>query len=313
MGEEEMTVGVEGKQNVAGQEHEKRTNSPAGLRHQIRDYAKVVGFTLLIALFLKFFVIEAYRIPTASMEHTLYAGDFLLVNKFIYGAKTPRYIPLTEIPLPFYTLPALSKPVRGDIVIFESPVWREDPSNGITNFVKRCIALPGDTVRIVGGSVFVNGRRVLLPPQAKQEKRIPSPPGFVDSRIYPKGAPFSADEYGPIVIPYAGQVAKLSDSKVDSWIQLIEREGHSVRVEDDTVFVDGNSSTSYTVGNNYYFMMGDNRRNSFDSRFWGFVPERLIIGKAMIVYWSWDQSAPNESFLSRLGAIRWSRIGSIIR
>ena len=273
------------------------TSAPAGLAHEIREYAKIAGFTLLVALFLRFFVIEAYRIPTASMEQTLYVGDFLLVNKFVYGARTPRYVPLTDVPLPSFTLPALKRPDRGDVVVFESPAWKEDPSNGITNFVKRCVGLPGDTVQIVHGFLSVNGKRVPLPPGAKQRKWIPSSPGYADPRIYPRGAPFSADEYGPVVVPWAGRVVTLSSHTIDSWSQLIGREGHTVNVKNDVVLIDGNPSQSYTVGENYYFMMGDNRSNSLDSRFWGFVPEHLIIGKAMLVYWSWDQTASSDSFL----------------
>src|SRR5262245_760528 len=97
---------------------QEQTNDRTGLKDAVREYARIAAVTLLFALFLKFFVIEAFRIPTTSMEQTLYVGDFLLVNKFIYGAKTPRYLPLTGIPLPSLTLPALKNPDRGDVVVF---------------------------------------------------------------------------------------------------------------------------------------------------------------------------------------------------
>src|SRR5512135_1048617 len=111
-----------------------------------RAALEIVALTLLAALFLKFFIVEAYRIPTSSMENTLMAGDFVLVNKFIYGARTPRYIPFTWIRLPHVQLPAVYPPRRGDIVVFEFPENNADRSpHEAVNYVKRCIALPGDT------------------------------------------------------------------------------------------------------------------------------------------------------------------------
>ena len=283
-----------------------------GVKSKVLEYSKVVGFTVIVAIFLKFFVVEAYRIPTSSMEDTLFAGDFVLVNKFIYGARTPRYLPLTRIPLPTLGLPGLSLPTRGDVVVFESPVTKTNPADELTNYVKRCVALPGDTVLIESGNVSVSGRKQPVPSGAKREKRIPYPSGYVDARIYPRGAQFNADDYGPVVVPSAGMTVPLSSATIDTWRELIEREGHTVRVKNGDVFVDDILSTEYTIGHDYYFMMGDNRRNSLDSRFWGFVPKELIIGKAMIIYWSWDQEKAREPFFSRLAAVHWDRIGTII-
>jgi len=281
--------------------------------HQIRDYAKILAITLLVALFLKFLVIEAFRIPTASMENTLYIGDFVLVNKFIYGAKTPAYLPFTQTPVPFMTLPGLTDPARGDIIIFESPVWKDDPSSTIVYYVKRCVGLPGDTLRIVDQVLSVNGSILPMPSNAKNEKWIPPSGRHADPRIYPKGAPFTAENYGPVIVPWSGRVVELSIETIDEWRTPVEREGHMLRVENDSVLIDGIPSESYTVEKDYYFMMGDNRRNSLDSRFWGFVPEDLIIGKAMIVYWSWDELGKQVSLADWFHAIRWDRIGRIVK
>jgi signal peptidase I len=284
-----------------------------GLFGGLADLAKILGITLAVAFFLKFFIIEAYRIPSASMEETLYAGDFLLVNKFIYGAKSPRYIPLTDIALPYFTLPALSSPSRGDVVVFESPVWRKEPGDGVVNYVKRCIGLPGDTVKISRGVVTVNSRIQPFPPRGKQEKVIPYPPGYADLRLFPRGSSFTQDDYGPVVVPHAGEEVRLSPENIDLWREVIQGEGHTLSVEGGDIRIDGRPATTYVVEQQYYFMMGDNRRNSLDSRFWGFLPEDLIIGRALLIYWSWDESLRATSLPGRLSSIRWDRIGTFVQ
>ncbi len=278
-----------------------------------REYAKILLYTMGIALFLKFFIIEAYRIPTGSMEETLFAGDFLFVNKFVYGARTPRYLPFTQIPLPFLTMPALDSPERGDVVVFESPVWKKGEGSRIVNYVKRCVALPGDTLEIRNGIVFANGNRLPFPELSKRGKMIPYPEGYTDPRMYPPGAPFNAADYGPLLIPRLGQQIPLNPESLELWRELIKREGHTVKVSHPTVLIDDQPSETYTVEHDYYFMMGDNRENSLDSRFWGFVPDDLIIGKAMILYWSWDESGGDLSLFERLNAVRWNRIGTVVQ
>ena len=264
---------------------------------------RILIYTVCFAIFLKFFVIEAYRIPTDSMEETLFAGDFLLVNKFVYGARTPRHIPFTTIALPSFSLPALMAPARGDVVIFESPVWKRKPEEGIVNYVKRCVALPGDTLEIRNHVVFVNGERLAFPAKGRKGKMIPLPGGYQDPRMYPPGAPFNASEYGPLLVPRAGHEVTLDPETLELWRELIRREGHTVAVQYPLVLIDGAPSKTYRVENNYYFMLGDNRENSLDSRFWGFVPEQLIIGKAMMLYWSTNEPS---------GDVRWDRIGMVV-
>jgi signal peptidase I len=283
------------------------------LKTDLVEYARIMAYTLLVAVLLKVFVIDAYHIPTGSMENTIRAGDFLLVNKFVYGAKSPRRFPFTDISVPFFSLPSLKRPERGDVVVFESPVRTNNSGRNVPIYVKRCVGLPGDTIRILEGVLYVNGMPLPLPASARREKHIPLPSGYVDGRIFPRGAPFSADNYGPLVVPYQGMTVRTSVSTLEMWGDFIRNEGHQVGVLGDRVIIDGSPVNQYIVGRNYYFMMGDNRNNSLDSRFLGFVPEELIVGKAMLIYWSWDEGAGQESLLGRLTAIRWNRIGSLVQ
>ena len=279
------------------------------------DYLVTIGATLLIALFLKAFVIEAFRIPSASMENTLRIGDFLFVNKFLYGATTPQHLPFTGIAIPHLRLPGLTSPKRGDVIVFEYPGDRDEVRSapGI-NYVKRCIALPGDTLLIQDKVVFINGREFLLPSNARispQSEFLPNEPYPL---IFPKGSPFNPDYYGPVLVPFRGMELQLSPRTIEGWLTFIEREGHSVSEEGDSaILIDGVPSSEYTVERDYLFMMGDNRDNSLDSRYWGFVPEENVVGKAMFVYWSWDTSIPLTSVADKFAAIRWSRIGTLVR
>lgn len=180
---------------------------------------------LVLALVIKTSVVEAYKIPTGSMEDTLLVGDFLLANKFIYGV---------EIPLVGWRLPAFREPQPGDIVIFIFP------GDGITKYIKRCVAKPGDTVVVKNKELFVNGKRFEDPQFSKFTNISPDGQQLVQPRG--PGGKSSPDNFGPYVVP-----------------------------------------------RNNYFMMGDNRDNSYDSRFWGTVRREAILGEAMVVHWSWDE------------------------
>ncbi len=188
---------------------------------------------VLIALFVRTFVIQAFKIPSGSMEPTLLVGDYLLVNKFIYGVR----IPFTET-----KLFELKKPQRGDVIVFVFPL---DPSK---DFIKRVIGTEGEKVEIIDGRLYIN------------DKPIPDPWGHFE-RIGSRAYRESVENFGPVVVPK------------------------------DSLFV-----------------MGDNRNNSEDSRFWGFLHVNAVLGKALIMYFSWDRNAPNLLHL-----IRWSRIGRVIR
>lgn len=195
----------------------------------IREYAEAIIIALILALFIRTFVVQAFKIPSGSMLPTLKIGDHLLVNKFIYGIKNPVngtvLVPVSEIE-------------RKDIIVFEYPV---DPSK---DFIKRVVGLPGDKIQINDKKLFVNDKRFQV--EAAE---------FLDSRVIP-GDLSPRDNYGPVTVPEKS-----------------------------------------------LFVMGDNRDNSHDSRFWGFVDYKEVKGRAFILYWSWD----SDEF-----SPRWSRIGDII-
>ncbi len=295
--------------------YEEQTTREKPPAKRFNDYAATVAATLLLAFFLKIFVVEAFRIPSASMENTLRIGDFLFVNKFIYGAVSPKYIPFTNVEIPHIRLPALVHPRRGDVIVFEYPGDRDEAKpDGNINFIKRCIAVPGDTLLIRNKTVFVNGREFLLPAHAPKTAPSDFLPQESMNMIFPKGSSFNPDYYGPIVVPFKGMVVDISNGSIKQWQTFIEREHHRVGTnQSGMVSVDGVTATQYIVERDYLFVMGDNRDNSLDSRFWGFVPQENIVGKAMFVYWSWDSSIPVSSVAEKFSAIRWSRIGTLIR
>lgn len=240
-----------------------------------KDLFIVLFATLLFAAGLKSCIVDAYKIPSASMEPSLLPGDFLLVNKFIYGARTPRK--LLYVPLPVVQFPALQSVQRGQVIVFEFP-GEPDETIVIRNLfmVKRCVGLPGDTVAILNGSVIINGARTDF-------------------------FPIAAQEFAPVVVPKKGMVYSVNAESLPQLRVFILREGSTVEEREGKVFINGAESSIYTVKRDYYFVLGDNINNSADSRTWGFVPDEHIVGKAMLVYWSRSEES-----------IRWDRIGSII-
>ncbi len=179
-----------------------------------REYAEAAAIAVLLALFIRTFVVQAFKIPSGSMEPTLLVGDHILVNKFIYGVKIP-FIRKTIIPV--------SDPQREDVLVFIYPV---DKSK---DFIKRVIGLPGDTIEMIGSRLYINGQPF------RDEHAF-----YADARERTSTNPGNPNRIGPITVP-PGQ----------------------------------------------FFVMGDNRDHSYDSRFWGFVPSEDIKGKAFIIYWSW--------------------------
>ena len=201
----------------------KRADSAGSTRRSlIREYAEILLVSAALAFFIRTFVVQAFQIPSGSMEDTLLVGDFLLANKFVYGA----HVPFTQVRLPW-----LARPKRGDIIVFRAPHQDKD-------FIKRVVGVGGDTIELKDNRLLVNGEMQNEP--------------FVAMKG--DAPPFA--NFGPQRVPKG-----------------------------------------------YLFMMGDNRNNSQDSRYWGVLDERLIKGKAMILYWSWDK----ERHTPRLG-----RIGRII-
>ena len=230
------------------------SNKKSGLGEIVSSVLVAIGLALLI----RTGVVQAFYIPSGSMEDTLLVGDYLLANKFVYGA--PIDVPLTNISL--FRLPALRDPQPGDIVIFRSPVDEE------RDLIKRCVAIGGQEVQIVDKVLYIDGEPFEDPPLAK----------YTDRRYYPSVAN-ARDNFGP-----------------------------------------------YTVPDGHFFMMGDNRDNSADSRYWRAVPKELIKGKAMSIYWSWapDTRGPYYTGIASLpavaanffwrlpGRVRYGRLGDVI-
>ena len=273
-----------------------------------KEYFDALIFAAVVAIFLKIFFVEAYRIPTGSMENTLLVGDFLLVNKFVYGATTPRNIPFSDKRIPYLRFPDFKEPKRGDVVVFDFPGNRDEvQSPEVVNYIKRLIGEPGDTLHIINRIVYVNGQVFPNPPDSKFISS-PQNSNIVNPRIFPKGSGWNEDNYGPIRIPKEDDIIKLDSSNIDMWRMFITREGHNVQVLPNSgIVIDGTASSEYKVQQDYFFMMGDNRHNSLESRFWGFVPEDHIVGKAFFIWLSLDKNA------NLLHKIRWSRFFNLIR
>jgi signal peptidase I len=252
------------------------------------------------------------------MEATILVGDFVLVNKFIYGSSSPKYIPFTEIELPFFRLPAIREPRAKDIVVFEYPGDRDQlraTELGV-NYVKRCIGTPGDTIEIKDKVIFVNGKEFWRPPHIKYYKGNnvsylkPKPADYADPRIFPKGMRWNEDNYGPLVIPRKGLTIPLNIYNIEQWQTIIDREygERVVDIKNGAVTINDIPVSSYKFKKDYYFMMGDNRDDSADSRFWGFVSRDMIVGQAFITLFSWDRNIPFSQLFKLLGSVRLDRV-----
>jgi signal peptidase I len=301
---------------MAKEEQEmQRKKNEAPKKQSVKDFLKDAVFVLVSFFFLNSFVLASFEVPTGSMENEIMAGDFLFVNKFIYGGTTPRTIPFTNVHIPWFRLPAFRHVRHNDVIVFEFPGQRDEiRSPEFMFYLKRAMALNGDTVQVINRVVHVNGKPAPIPRNMKFNNYNIMPPGLADPRIFPKGMPYNEDNWGPVVVPSKGQVVQLSLNNLDQWRTFIGREGHAVRLDEQgRIVIDGAPTTSYVVEHNYLFGMGDNRDNSLDGRFWGFIPEENIVGTPMVVYWSWDPDEPFLNFVEKLGSIRFGRIGTLIR
>jgi signal peptidase I len=268
---------------------------------RIKSLIKILLWALLLAIILKSFFIEAYRIPTTSMEKTLLAGDFIFVNKSAYSISTPRHIPILGTRIKSFDLVAFSKPSRGDVIVFEFPEHREGNKIKTANYVKRVIGLPGDTVEIINDVVYVNGRTFLEDNRHLGKKKRVT---ITDKKIFSTKNHWDGKNYGPVIVPWKGLSVEVNYKNIDIIGPLIDREYEKkvVSVEGSVINIEGKPVRTYTFMQDHYFVMGDNRKISMDSRHWGFIPENLIIGKAEIIYWSID---PN---LSAIKSLRFGRL-----
>jgi len=236
----------------------------------IREFLEQALITVIMALFLMTFIAQAVAVPTGSMQNTINIGDHLFVNKFIFGKPTSflgRLLPTREIK-------------RGDIIVFKLP---EDPK---TNYVKRVIGLPGETVQVKGRRVLINGKEY---PEERALVRLTGP----------------QDPELPIV--------KVEPKPQGAWYRVyydVERssDGDEFEINDGVKF---GVSEPIKVPEGKYFVLGDSRDNSRDSRYWGFVPRENIFARALYVHLSFDQRA--EGLLNKLASIRWRRLGTAVK
>lgn len=284
------------------------------LNQKVLAFLKEFGIVFGAFLVLNNFVVASFLVPTGSMENEVMTGDFLFVNKFIYGGTSPRNILFTNIRLPWFRVPAIRDVERGDVIVFVFPGYRDEvESDEFTFYLKRCVAIAGDTLQIVNRVLYVNGVPAPLSRNMKFNYPNPMPASQIDERIFPLGASWNEDFYGPIIIPKKGMSIPLATENLKAWETFIRREGHQVGVRNGEVVLDGVPASSYVVERDYLFGMGDHRDNSLDSRYWGFIPKENLVGTPILVYWSWDSDAPIYNIIAKLGSVRLNRIGTFIR
>ncbi len=291
---------------------------------KVLSFLKEFGIVLGIFLVLNSFVIASFEVPTGSMENEIMTGDFLLVNKFVYGGTTPGTMPpfqvlpifnikIPTVDVPRFKLPSFWDVEKGDVIVFVWPGNRDEVQSAeFTYYLKRCIATQGDTLEIKDRIVFVNGKQVQFPRNVKFNYTNIRPKGYADERIFPPNSPFNEDNYGPLIIPKKGMVIPLSPTDYYQWKTFIRREKHTIEMKAGVISIDGKQTESYTVERDYVFGMGDNRDNSLDSRFWGFIPKEDVVGTPLVVYWSWDPDKPLINIFDKLSTVRLERVGNLV-
>ena len=394
----------------------KKRNTPDGKQTKVVEWVDAIIFAVIAATFIRMFFIEAYTIPTSSMEKSMLIGDYLFVSKLSYGPKMPN----TPLSFPFvhHTMPLSTtqksyvewiknpyKRIAGfgnvknnDVVVFNFPegdtvavkvqnqsyyqlireygrdrVWKEKetfgdiiarPVDKRENYIKRCVGIAGDILEYKNGQLFVNGKeqkqfpgmqydnivttdgtginkrmldqmkiaeadrhmysntQYLFPLTQENEDKMKAmktvtavqrtliPAANWDKNIFPFNDKYqwNVDNFGPIEIPKKGQTVKLTMDNLPMYQRIIDLyEANDLKVKDSTIYINGAATDSYTFKMNYYWMMGDNRHNSADSRYWGFVPEDHVVGKAVFIWLSMDKDQP---FYNK---VRWSRLFSFVK
>jgi len=279
--------------------------------NKLGKFFKVLFWVALIALIIKAFALDAFKIPSTSMENTLQPGDFILANKFAFNISTPRAIPFVNIPIPQYKFFEVGKPQINDIVIFEFPEgFESDPLKGGSIYIKRIVAGPHDTLRITDGQIFVNSKLIKLPPTFKTPKLLNEEEIDKEETIYPPGAKWNRISYGPIVVPAKGDTIKITPENFEKRQSVIvmDHGERSLLSEGTLVTLDGRAIFEYILTQDHYFVIGDNFEVSMDSRHFGFITDNMIIGKAMFIYWSYNSEKVAPGPLGFLSAIRADRI-----
>ena len=289
--EDELKKGAEGSEPT-----DEKARAGASSRSLFRDYFESGAVVFIMAIFFMTFVAQAAEVPSASMENTIYVGDRFLINKFIFApGPQASFLPQRDIR-------------RGDIVVFKYPskigTGETTGSNEKivqykTLFIKRVIGLPGETIEVKGANIYINGK--LLPEYrvTASDRNLGNDKAELKELTYPAGK--TSEPYNVYYTPRTLKKAESDTSSIPLDFQFAVSRPH-------------------TIPEGHYFMMGDNRDNSADSRVWGTVPRDLIVGRAMFVIWSYDKHAPQSdaafplSFLSDFYKnTRWSRIGTLIR
>jgi len=358
-------------------------------QHMVYEWSDALWFATLAATVIRSYFIEAYTIPTSSMEKSLLVGDFLFVSKFHYGTRLPvtplafpfahNIMPLTDstpsyfsfMKMPYKRLPAINDIKNNDVVVFNYPYEDGRPFDKKENYIKRCLAIAGDSIKVHNGQVYINNIPAENPPKMQfkyyvkfnengfwnektfqgmlrrydisEGENLPhgnldfafplsatnklsmekeagvvkvdslfSKEGEYQEYIFPHNPKlaWSVDFYGPLYVPKAGDVIQLDSIQYSLYERAIRvyENNPGFRMENGKFYMGNNPIESYTFKYNYYFMMGDNRHNSADSRFWGFVPETNVVGKALFVWMSWDKNGENI-----FKKVRWDRLFTLIK
>ena len=274
----------------------------------MKKFIRLILYLIILAFLLKAFVLDAFRIPTSSMADTLYPGDFIIVNIAAYNFSTPRQIPFLGLPIPSLNIFSTGETEINDLIVFKFPAINSgDAVYKNFNLIKRIIALPGDTLQIMNKKIFINDKEITLPETLRRSFENIKPIGLEDEGIFYGGTGWNSDNYGPVRIPAVGDTININTDNINVWKPLIvyEYEEKVVRSEGTVITIDGKPVRNYVVNKNHYFVIGDNFNNSRDSRYFGFVNEDMILGKAMFIYLSIDSVKTARDFISK---IRWERI-----
>jgi signal peptidase I len=415
-------------------------------RSELGEWVSSISFAIIAATLVHTYFMQPFTIPTSSLEKSLLVGDYLFVSKFHYGARVPSTVvaapmvhdslPFTgtasylkKPQLPYLRIPGIQKIKNNDIVCFNWPadslktMWGDTsgkytykPVDKKTNYVKRCVAIAGDSLELRDGIVYINGKKNILPYRAKIQffYKIYSSKGLssdkllrytqkeferkfivdfknqeefknvtkyigalnrisgnkyeitttnyeelkkvtdnfgtnltevktkvrdvnltldlaeklrkdsdvdsvikvvhkADNAIFPhiESNQWSQDNFGPIYIPKKGATVEINSKTLPYYEQIIKNyENNNLVVHNDDIYINGKKANSYTFKQDYYWLMGDNRHNSLDARYWGYVPFDHVLGKPVMVWFSWDANAP--SFMAKLKSIRWDRMFSTV-